>query len=239
MDKEQNKIERIILSNGNEQGLIKQEIDLFAEFIETLGKDEVTKVQPQIIDFNSLVLNDNMQKTDLIKFAAQSQQIESKNIQSQFYISSNSDYAIKLDIRNNDQVYASVIADNSINITGSILYCKQLNKYYTSNIDSDFYIGTFDSFDISEFSFQLIYPLGTIRFQKTNDSFIPFIVNGQLQIKDTNQENNILFLKIETQSPVKAFVLNQKNYIDFIKFENNILEIPQLLLSIETILTLY
>ena len=236
---EKDYIDEIFDSDSEKEGMIKKESEFYNEFIEFRKKKEDAK-ESNIISFTPLSFEEDKTERMPVTLAAMSKSPETlQKPDSFFYYHEAKNIALKIDIKNGNQVYASVIAESDIALEDALLYCKETKKHFISDTDKAFYLGNHENFDASKFNFDLIFPkdIITIMITESGHDFISKSSENHLEeVSKSETETEITFNK---HLVFKVSVLKSGSYKDFISISDNKILIPNVLLENKMNLILY
>lgn len=232
-------IDEIFDSDSEKGGLIKKESELYDEFIEFRKKKEKPE-ETNIISF--VPLQDKEEKTENlpIKLAAMSKSIKtSQKPGSFFYYHKAKNIALKIDIKNSNQIYASVIAETDTELDEALLYCKETNKYFLLDDVQTYHLGNYEHFDAKKFNFDLIFPKDIITIVSSESGYNFISKSGVNYLEKVLPKEDETELTLLENSGFTASVLKSGNYKDFISIPDNKIHIPNVLFENKMELILY
>ena len=236
---ERDYIDEIFDSDSEKGGMIKKESEFYNEFIEFRKKKEEAK-ESNIISFTPLSFEENKIEHLPVTLAAMSKSPETlQKPDSFFYYHEAKNIALKIDIKNGNQTYASVIAETDIALEDALLYCKEIKKYFISDEDKTFYLGNHENFDVTKFNFDLIFPKDIISIMIT-ESGHNFISNsGENHLDEVSKSETETEITLNKHLGFTVSVLKSGSYKDFILISDNKILIPNVLLEKKMKLILY
>ena len=166
----ENYLNKIINSKEKLTGELGREQEAYLEFISGKWKTEPEEIIKKIIVFKPDSFGEDNLSTggmQLTTFAADSGETSKYKSDTYFYISEDDDFALKIDekaVQEDSTLTASIISEDSKDISNSILYCPETNKYFINNPKNEIILSGFKNFDYRKFTFNLIPPKVMILF---------------------------------------------------------------------------
>jgi len=236
---EKDYIDEIFDSVSEKGGMIKKESEFYNEFIEFRKKKEETK-ESNIISFTPLPFEEDKTEHLPVTLAAMSKSPETlQKPDSFFYYNEEKNIALKIDIKNGNQTYASVIAEKDIALEDVLLYCKEIKKCFLSDEDKTFYLGNHENFDVTKFNFDLIFPKDVITIMITESGHNFISKSGENHLEEVSKSETDTEITFNKQSEYRVSVLKSGSYKDFISISDNKILIPNVLLEKKMDLILY
>jgi hypothetical protein len=236
---EKDYIDEIFDSDSEKGGMIKKESEFYNEFIEFRKKKEEPE-ETNIISFTPLSFKEDNIEHLPVTLAAMSKHTDtSKTSESFFYYHDAKNIALKIDIKNWNQIYVSVIAETDIALEEALLYCIETKKYFLSDEDQTFYLGNYENFDSKKFNFDLIFPKDTITvlISESNHNFIS--KSGENHLKEVLKSETETEITFNKHLGFTVLVLKSGSYKDFNLISDDKILIPNVLLEKKMKLILY
>lgn len=244
--------ENKIFDEINEKDGLKKEQELFKELqkfeASTLLSSDSGMNKINIIDFFPIEEGEKQgeKRKYPLKLAAESSKPNLRNL-SHFLISSDGKFAIKYIKRIDEEIHITILCDSDIDTDEILLYSAQLQKYFISNLKSDFVIGQYSSFNLNDFEFKAILPVEKLIIIKKDDfqpdkddkkNLFSVLSYDNKSIPEVFEKSDTI-LKINTDKNFSIAVLQTGKTKDFVMVNKQQIEIPMMLLEQKSILLLY
>jgi hypothetical protein len=231
MPKDKNYFNNIIDKSTLKKGAIKQDYEYFSEFQEYL-KSGKEKKDVNIISFVPDNITSSPQTNLPISLAAKSEELyETKKTKTSFYNVPGKNIALKLSIKNGNQIYATVIAETSLDLQEGLLYCRETEKYFVCGKKFEYYLGLYDNFSESNFNFDLFMPTGRLVIIRSGDNVTHFSDSEDYPCESLEINDGCVLIKLKPELKFNSVVLKSGNYKDFINVKDNYINIAKALTS--------
>jgi len=217
-------------------GVLGDEHRLFEELksFETNSEDKADL--PRIIAFGK---KDNPINNFLptLKLAADSLPNESDYLKSNFLYSEDGKCALKFTKKLDEEIHIRLISESEFDIDEVVLYSPELNRYFVSNVTGDFIVGQYSKFNPDELKLKALFPKDKITLLRQEED-ITAISEPELNIKNRIADK-FVYLNLECNKGYLLAVIISRSSKHIIKLENNIVEIPMLLIGEKSLIFLY
>lgn len=212
-----------------------KQMEAFEEFLKGNWKSEDSFFHKKIVFLPFQLEKQNSQSFSFPRLAADSIAQEKKLSQSQFYISDDDDFALKIDKRGSCgdvSLMARIITTKYDKVNNCILYCPQTDKYFLINSSGEIILSGYSEFTYEKFSFELIFPLNSFRFIKEseNENYLIVSRNPDFSLTDCLYTKDALVVKNKKFKEVKSAVFKSDKYHDFIMLSGDEIKVPKALL---------
>jgi hypothetical protein len=231
LSKEKNYIRQIIKNETTLKGLYKDEAELFEDIEKNIKekKEKNGQKHTNIYHLNLFSTEMPIVTEQAAKYAAQT--LTSETHKTEFYYNKEKNIALKITFKKSTQVCASIIADANVDVRKTIIFCRELEKYFIPNDKGEFTIGNFDNFHLHEFNFDFLFPAEEIVIMKFGEDYIPSAAFKKAEADDLLINENFITLKMKSEFNVNAVVFKSGSHMDFAKTENNSILIPRIFLA--------
>jgi hypothetical protein len=210
-------------------GAFQKEAEAFNEFQKCLELKDEDETKANIISFTPHHIKSVTAKNHPLKLAAQSEAPGTvTGLTSYFYHHPEKNIALKITVKNGNSVYASIIAEADFDLTDVLVYCIQTDKYFIASAAGEYFIGTYDKFDLSNFSFDLIKPVRKLTLYKAQN-FNSAVQNANIQKLEVKTEG--ILIELSPDAEFKVIIILTGNYKDFINLKDGFIFIPKVLMN--------
>lgn len=229
MNNEFDYMDEILRKENKSGGVFKQQKESYKDFLDFVQKFD--SFDSRIISF-APIAEEKKDNTDVpLKLAAMSEELtEQHQSKSEFYHNIEKNIALKIDIRFDNRIFATVIAESDVDLTNGIIFCKETEKYFLSENQNEYYIGTIENFDIKKFNFDLLFPVNKLLLFREENDYLEYVGLPELTSVSLKKEIKGLKVKITQNKGIKTLVFKTNAYKDFINFNDNEVFIPDALL---------
>ena len=201
----------------------------FSDEIEKTEETETIYDLPAIIKFSPFIRESKSIYNLPAKIAAKSS-AEIKKFESRFYIYKEPEVILKINIKNGNQIYASVISESCYNFKDAIIFCLEIKKYFLPDSNNEYYIGVYENFNMNDFNFELLMPINKVSFVRNKNDYVIFIKEKGIEaLYETEREN--LKVEIKSSQRIKTIVIKSGNQKDFIIYEGEKVYISKIMLK--------
>lgn len=230
-------LRKIINSKEDLTGELGEQQKAYREFISGKWKTEEESKIAQVINFapvNFDAVAEPTRISQITKLAADSNEATKYNSETYFYISDNDDFALKIDEKaahEESSLTATIISEDGKDISNSLLYCTETNKYFLNNSENEIILTGFKNFEYRNFTFSLIQPAAKVFFVMPMGAgqFMALTLNKKYNALKNNFENGGLVIEFENTDNIKVVVLKSSKYYDFIPLYDKKVTIPKAL----------
>jgi hypothetical protein len=229
--KEKDELVNIVNKNVSKSGALKKEEEFFEELTHFNETEEEEKTA-NIISFEPAQVEET-RKTNLpMKLAAASESVtETNRTKSDFYYHPSKNIALKITHKNNNQVYATVIAESDMDLTDAVILCKEIEKYSIAGSANEYFIGSYEKFDLKKFNFDMIFPFNKLTIFQTGENHGHFLEKPDILIDYIKTTEDGLKIKLVSKMEIKMVVMKAGSYKDFINIKEGIINIPKVLME--------
>lgn len=243
----ENYLNKIINSKEKLTGELGREQEAYLEFISGTWKTEPEEIIKKIIVFKPDSFGEDNLSTggmQLTTFAADSGETSKYKSDTYFYISEDDDFALKIDekaVQEDSTLTASIISEDSKDISNSILYCPETNKYFINNPKNEIILSGFKNFDYRKFTFNLIPPKVMILFvmPKGADQYTALTLDKDYIVNKLTMNNGEMIIGLEKSEGIKTVIMKSSKYKDFVTLNKNEIIIPKALTESKFELLIY
>lgn len=230
-------LRKIINSEEDLTGELGEQQKAYREFISGKWKTEEESNIAPIINFAPVNFNTVAEPTrisHITKLAADSNEASKYNSETYFYVSDNDDFALKIDEKSGHEestLTATVISEDGKDVSNSLLYCTETNKYFLNNSENEIALTGFKNFEYKNFTFSLLQPDAKVFFVMPMgaEQYMALTLNKKYNALKNNFENGGLVIEFENTDDIKAVVLKSSKYSDFILLNEKKITIPKAL----------
>jgi hypothetical protein len=227
------------ISKGG-KGISGEEHKLFKELLE-FEKSQTKALEKHtsnIIEFFPSEINTSTKAKLPVKLAAESS-IEKHVQKSDFIVSDDGMFAIKLSKKETEEIHLSLLAEDEEAVMDALLYSPEFNKYFISNIKGEFVVGQYLGFDLNSFRFRAILPQEKIIIIRNETNFIVYSSGRFTNPEIISQTDSLLRIKLNTEKVFSAGVIQSETAKDFVKLTEDKIEIPLILLNGKNFVIMY
>jgi hypothetical protein len=230
--KEKDEMKIIVNKNLKKTGALKKEEEFFNEFQQFSEEEEEESQTTNIISFEPSHIEESKKSKLPMKLAAASEAVtETSRIKSDFYYHPSKNIALKIIQKNKNQVYATVIAESDMDLTDAVILCKEIDKYSIAGCTNEYFIGSYDKFDVKKFNFDLIFPFNKLTIFQTGENHGHFLEKPDILIDYIKTTEDGLKIKLVSKMEIKIVVMKAGSYKDFINIKEGIINIPKVLME--------
>ena len=241
-----NYLKKILTSKEKLKGALGTEQEAFREFLSGSWKVEEGITKERIINFSPLEneVQENYPISAVPLLVADGNGTSKSRSETYFYVSDNDDFAPKIDEKISPEdasLVASVISEEGKDLSDTILYCPETNRYYLHGSNNEIVLSGFKNFDYKKFSFRLLNTAAKIFFvmPKNSTEYTVLTLNMEYGIKKHSFVNGDLIAEIENPEKIKAIVMKSSKYFDFIPLNQAEILIPKALTESKFELLIY
>lgn len=240
-------LRKIINSEEELSGELGEERRAYREFISGKWKTEQEETTGKIIAFTPVNAHEENIPTDgmhLTTLVADSGETSGYKNESYFYVSEDDNFALKIDekaVQEESSLTASLISENDKDLSNSILYCPETNKYFINNSKNEIILSGFKNFDYRKFTFVLIPPKARILFvmPKGADRYTALTLEKDYSVTKISLNSGDMEIELEKTDGIKTAVIKSSKYADFVSLNTKGIIIPKALAESKFELLIY
>jgi len=234
---QENYLRKIINSKEDLTGELGEQQKAYREFISGKWKTEEESNIAPIINFapvNFEAVAEPTRISQITKLAADSSEATKYKSETYFYVSEGDDFALKIDEKyghEESMLTATIISEDGKNISDSLLYCPETNKYFLNNSENEIVLTGFKNFEYRNFTFCLIQPKAKVFFVMPMgaEQYMALTLNKKYNALKNNFEDGGLIIEFDNTDDIKAVVLKSSKYSDFILLNEKKVTLPKTL----------
>ncbi len=225
----ENYLNKIINSKEKLTGELGKEQEAYLEFISGRWKSEQVERVNKVIVFTPAAVEEDSFSTGavpLTTLVADSGSASKYKSETYFYVSEDDDFALKIDEKSSQEeatLTAAIISEDGKDLTDSILYCPETNKYFLGNQKNEITLSGFKNFDYKRFTFNLMQPKTKVLFviPKGANRYTALTLNMKYSVTKHEYRNGDLVVEIENTDDIRTIVLKSSKYTDFVLLNKN------------------
>lgn len=217
--------------NEEKKGFLKSETELLKEFNDFLNS--VSNNDSKSIKFDFFQMQES--STDFQKLAADSGDTLATFPKSYFYINNAQNIGIRITENSEGKCIASIISNSAIDLDNTLLYCRQIDKFFIKGRRNDFSLGYLKISSNQVPEFELFFLKELIFFRDGVFSS----KNSIVEITDYNCKDDKCYVNIISNFNISSIVIANERTKDFTDFSNGEIIIPKYLLIDKTYLYVY
>ncbi len=225
----ENYLNKIINSKEKLTGELGKEQEAYLEFISGRWKSEQVERVNKVIVFTPAAVEEDSFSTGavpLTTLVADSGSASKYKSETYFYVSEDDDFALKIDEKSSQEeatLTAAIISEDGKDLTDSILYCPETNKYFLGNQKNEITLSGFKNFDYKRFTFNLMQPKTKVLFviPKGANRYTALTLNMKYSVTKHEYRNGDLVVEIENTDDIRTIVLKSLKYTDFVLLNKN------------------
>ena len=168
----------------------------------------------------------------LTKLAADGNGVSKTRSETYFYVSDDDNFALKVDEKTTPEessLVAAIISEDSRDLSDTILYCPETNKYFLHNSKNEIILSGFKNFEYKKFTFRMLEPKAKIFLvmPKESTEYTALTLNLEFSVKKHTVTENGLTVELENAESVKSVVLKSSRFTDFVSVTKNEIFIPK------------
>jgi hypothetical protein len=233
-----NSIKNIFESGAKKKGELKKESDAFNEFNRKDWEKENSLRPDKPVFFYPLESGKTAEPKSgyLPKLAADSYESDKEISGSYFYISEDDKYALKIDETrsgNISSIIATLITEGNKSADDCLLYCPQTKKYFIISSSNEIILTGYSSFEYKKFTFELIYPLNTFTFVKSQNNVKYVIISLKPEFSSTDyiMVRGSMDIKNSKFKNIRTAVIKSGNLKDFVNVSSEKISIPEVFIQ--------
>lgn len=241
-----NSIKNIFESGAKKNGEIKKESDAFNEFTSIEWEKVHSLKSVKSVFFSPIEQGETAEPKSgyFPKLAADSYEPGKEVSGSYFYISDDDKYALKIDefrSGNISSLVTTLITEENKSAEDCLLYCPQTKKYFIINSSNEIILSGYSGFDYKKFTFELVYPLNTFTFVKSQNSIKYMIISLKQEFSSTDyiQVRGSMDIKNSKFKNIRAAVIKSGNLKDFVNVNSERISIPEVFIQPKFELLIY
>ncbi|MCE1164945.1 MAG: hypothetical protein LWX07_06045 [Bacteroidetes bacterium] len=156
-----------------------------------------------------------------------------------FYINADLDSALRIKIKNSNEVTASLITSPQSEFSNPLIHCRETDKYYIPDGKNVFNLGKFEAFKPEHFHFDVLLPVFKIDFAENKGEYIPFFTHSDYELRTVINRNEELLVEMSDDIPHRTAVIQSGAYRDFANVKGKNIKISKALLGSKMSLLFY
>lgn len=168
----------------------------------------------------------------LTKLAADGNGVSKTRSETYFYVSDDDNFALKVDEKTTPEessLVAAIISEDGKDLSDTILYCPETNKYFLHNSKNEIILSGFKNFEYKKFTFRMLEPKAKIFLviPKEATEYTALTLNLDFSVKKHTVSEAGLTVELENAENVKTVVLKSSRFTDFVTLTKNEVFIPK------------